>query len=271
MSLQLERFAFLGGGHMAQALIKGLVLGGVQPQQIHVLDRNADKCALFRSEYSVGATHDLKTVLNGATTLIIVVRPNDVKPLLMDIAQLEGPSRRIISCASGLTCEQLQAWLNPQQHTIIRAMPNLPASVQSGITALYADDDVLDQDRVIAENLMRSVGSVFWINIEDQLHEITGVSGSGPGYVFRLMDAMTQAAVKLGVPEAQARMLVVSTFLGSAHLALAHAEPLSELCQAVCVKGGTTERGIDVFNRHDVDGLFDAVLKAVVDRSRELH
>lgn len=271
MSMEFDRFAFLGGGHMSTALIAGLIHSDCPADHIAVLDRHQHKRDALKDQFEVTTCDTLKAVLSNADTVVLLVRPENVVDLMQQLSVWTGPSFRLISCVSGLTCAQLSAMLQPRTDCVIRAMPNLPAKVRAGMSGLYAPSEASELDRQSAEHLLRAVGSVMWLEQEDMMHLITAVSGSGPGYVFRLMDSMCQAAIAQGVPDDQARMLVVNTFLGAARMALEQQEDLAKLCQQVCVPGGTTEQGVAVLESAQIDVIFSELLTAVVTKSKSLH
>jgi len=153
---------------------------------------------------------------------------------------------------------------------VVRTMPNTPALVQTGATALYANPRVTEDQHDMAESIMRAVGLTLWVDDEALLDAVTALSGSGPAYFFRIMEALEAAGVELGLSREAAHLLTLQTALGAAKMALESEEPIATLRERVTSPGGTTEQGLQVMNENNIDRLFSEVLKAARDRSAEL-
>ena len=167
------------------------------------------------------------------------------------------------------TSASLANWLGGET-AIVRAMPNTPALVQSGATGLFANSRVSPEQRDLAESIMRAAGLVQWVDDEDLMDVVTALSGSGPAYLFLVMEAMEKAAQKLGLPKESARLLTVQTAFGAAKLALEIEEDPALLRQNVTSPGGTTERAIQVFQQEGLEDIFYKALQAARDRAEEL-
>jgi len=263
----MDNFVFVGGGHLATALITGLIKNGSSPNAIQVFDRNQEKLDYFYKTYQVNGSTLFSDMLPDAI-LVLAVRPKDVKNIA-EIIQ-KNQSARIISCVAGLSVSQLCKITKREKSQVVRAMPNLPAIVQAGVTGLYADPEVIPEVKNTAERLFRSVGTVNWLADEDLMHALTAVSGSGPGYVFRLMQSLYLAAMKQGFSADQAKSLVSDSFLGAAKMALNSPNDFKSLCDMVCVPGGTTTAGVNVLNEANIDDLFKKVIDAATERSKNL-
>jgi pyrroline-5-carboxylate reductase len=149
-------------------------------------------------------------------------------------------------------------------------MPNTPALVQTGAIGLYASEQVNDEQRDLAESIMRAAGLTLWVQEEDQMDAVTALSGSGPAYFFRIMEALESAGIGLGLPAETARLLTLQTALGAAKMALESSESVTTLRERVTSPGGTTEQGLRVMNENNIDQLMAQVLKAASERSRAL-
>jgi pyrroline-5-carboxylate reductase len=163
----------------------------------------------------------------------------------------------------------LRDWLG-RDTAIVRTMPNTPALVQSGATALYANPAVSEEQRNLAESIMRAVGLALWVDDESMMDAVTALSGSGPAYFFLLMEALTSAGSRLGLPEDTARLLTLQTAFGAAKMALESAEDAAQLRRRVTSPGGTTERAIGEFQKNNFEGIVLQALQAAASRSREL-
>jgi len=173
-----------------------------------------------------------------------------------------------LSVAAGIRSDSIAAWLGTGR--IIRSMPNTPALVGKGMTALFARPDVTPADRDLVEQLIATTGESLWVERETQLDAVTALSGSGPAYVFYFLEAMTRAGVEMGLPERQAHQLAVGTFAGACELARASSDPPAVLRERVTSKGGTTYAAITSLDQDQVQALFVKALHAANIRAREL-
>ena len=265
-----QKIVFLGGGNMGSCLISGLISDGYQPQAIHVVDPDPASCERLQRQYQVQVHSESQDALRDAEILVLAVKPQIMKSALNGIKDsLPQPRPLIISVAAGIRSETLQDWLGTRS-AIVRTMPNTPAMVGSAATALFATASVSRDQREIAESVMRSVGIIQWLEDEALMDAVTAVSGSGPAYFFRIMEAMEKAACKLGLAPDQARLLTIQTAFGAAKLALESSRDPAELRVQVTSPGGTTERALSVLDDCDIDGLFEQALTAARHRSIEL-
>jgi len=175
----------------------------------------------------------------------------------------------VVSIAAGINQHSLSQWLGADT-AIVRCMPNTPALVLTGATALHANTKVTAEQRNLAENILRSVGIALWVKDESELDAVTAVSGSGPAYYFLLMEAMEKAALELGLSEVTARLLVQQTALGAAKIALESPESPEQLRKRVASPGGTTQRAIETFEQGGFTELVSKALHAARDRSIEM-
>lgn len=261
------KIAFIGGGNMSQAIIGGLLSGGRTAQNCIVIDPNdAARAALAADGVVTSAAFDAR-VLESAI-IVLAVKPQMMKEALAPLAgKLEN--QLIISIAAGIDIDTIGRWLNGYK-LIVRTMPNTPALIHAGITGLYAPTNINDAQRAMAQDLLSSVGKTVWFENEDMLNAVTAVSGSGPAYVFYMIEALENAAIELGFSPQAARLFAQETFLGSAKLAAASQESPLALRMKVTSKRGTTERAIESFDAADLKSKFIGGVKAARDRSREL-
>lgn len=260
--------SFIGGGNMARALVSGLLRNQHPASRLCVADPNAEARDQFAS-MAVCTLSDNIQAVQQADVIVLAVKPQ----ALADVASALAPALRaeqlIISIAAGVRIDTLRRWLGG--HTrIVRAMPNTPALVQAGATGLYASDAISADERALAESLLRAVGVSVWVNEESQLDAVTALSGSGPAYVFLVMEAMQAAGEKLGLDAATARLLTLETMLGAARLALESNEAPAVLRERVTSKGGTTERGIAALQHAGLTQAFEHALHAACARASEL-
>ena len=262
------KIAFLGGGNMSSALIGGLIAKGFDKGAISVIEMAPAARERLAEKFSVRVSTAPDASTQGAETLVLAVKPQDMQS---GLASLAGSVRGklVISIAAGITIEALSRWLEGHRH-IVRCMPNTPALVGAGITGLFASPETSPEERRRAESILRAVGEVVWLAEERLLDPVTAVSGSGPAYVYWFIEQLAASAVALGIPEAEARKLALHTVLGAAKLAAASPESPETLRKNVTSKGGTTEAALRVFDEEKLAERFRRALEAASRRAAEL-
>jgi pyrroline-5-carboxylate reductase len=264
-----KTIGFVGGGNMARSLIGGLINSGLAAERISVFDPNTTALQSLQSDFGIQIVDNNQQLVEHCDTVVLAVKPQALKAIT---AELDTSARRdvlFLSIVAGIRTDAIQRWLGDEP-PLVRAMPNTPALVQSGATALFATAQTNETQRNTAESILRAVGLVLWVDNEDQLDAVTALSGSGPAYFFLVMEAMEAAATKLGLDAETAHLLTLETAFGAAKLALELGEPAAELRQRVTSKGGTTEQALEVFSEGNLKGLFERALTAAQQRSREL-
>lgn len=268
--MKTDKIGFIGGGNMASSLMSGLCASGHAPQQLWVSDINPDTLASLAANLNVNISTDNHAVIDAVDVVVLAVKPQILKDVAKSIAALIRQKQiLVISIAAGITQDNLSAWLG-NDTSIVRCMPNTPALVLTGATALYANSNVTPEQRDLAENIMRSVGIALWVDHESDLDAVTAVSGSGPAYYFLLMEAMEKTAVDLGLSAETARLLVQQTALGAAKIALESVESPEQLRKRVTSPGGTTQQAIETFQQGGFTGLVAKALHAARNRSIEM-
>jgi pyrroline-5-carboxylate reductase len=262
------KIAFIGGGNMARALIGGLLQRGFSADAISVTEVDAAARMQLSSQFAVRVAAQPGTDVQSSEVVLLAIKPQQMRTVA---AELRGLLRTqlVITIAAGVRIVDLARWLDGYPR-IVRVMPNTPALVLAGISALYAGPTVTAAERQSAETILAAVGSTLWVQHEEQLDAVTGVSGSGPAYVFYFMEALEQAARELGLDESAARSLSLQTFVGAARLAEHSAEDPAVLRARVTSKGGTTERALNCMTNADLKRKFVEAVKQAAERSREL-
>jgi pyrroline-5-carboxylate reductase len=263
------RIAFIGGGNMARALIGGLLREGASGQHLCVGEPDPGARAGLEREFAVRTTADNGEAIRDATLVVLAVKPQVIAPVLDDLrAAWPAPAPTLLSIVAGLRIADL-ARLCPPSLTIVRAMPNRPALVGAGVTALYAASTVTAAQRVLAERVARAAGRFIWLRAESELDIVTALSGSGPAYFFLLAEQLARAAIALGLEPDTATLLAAETLRGSGALARGGAA-LAEQRAAVTSKGGTTQAALDFLEAGGFDALIGGALRAAATRSAEL-
>ena len=259
----MKNIYFLGGGNMCAALLSRLKNNG--DFALFVAEQNEERQAFLRQAFDITVANTLP-VLTADDILLLAVKPQDMQTALNGV---KTNGALVLSIAAGLSCGTLSGWLNGTRR-IVRIMPNTPAQIGMGMAGLFADTAVSADDKALAQDILNAVGKTVWVANEDDLHTITAISGSGPAYVFYLMNALFQAACDLGMPQDKARQSVLQTFIGSAQLAEQSGEDFGELQRKVTSKGGTTAAALAVFENAQTDKIIQQAVMACQNRSIEM-
>jgi pyrroline-5-carboxylate reductase len=261
--------AFIGGGQMASALIGGLIAAGRPASELLVAEPQPQPRELLRARFGVSVSSDTAAVAGAADTLVLAVKPQQMATVAGQLAGVLGGRRRLLlSVAAGLRIADLARGFGA--HAIVRTMPNRPALIGAGITALCAAPDVDAGERRIADDIMRACGATVWLEDESQLDAVTAISGSGPAYFFLLIEALESAGIDLGLDPSVARRLAVETAQGAGRLAATSDEAPALLRAAVTSRGGTTEAALAVIEAAGVRAIFAQAVRAAARRSAEL-
>jgi pyrroline-5-carboxylate reductase len=262
--------AFIGGGNMSSSLIGGLLADGMSPQRIWVADPNEATLRSLHNHFAVNTSPDNTEAVHHAQVVMLAVKPQVAKSVVQGLAREIAATRPlVISIVAGIQESRLREWLG-KDIAIVRTMPNTPALVGSGATALYANAAVTKEQKNLAESILRAVGMTLWMDDESLMDAVTALSGSGPAYFFLIMEALEDAGHRLGLPRDTARLLTLQTAFGAAKMALESTDALSALRQRVTSPGGTTERAVKVLQKHHLAKVFDEALHAAHQRSVEL-
>jgi len=267
----MKTIGFIGGGNMAEALLRGILEAGLyRPQEIWVSDIHSDPLNRLSEQYGVQISGDNRKLSAAADLLILSVKPQVMMDMLKGIAGTLRQDAIVISIAAGITTESIRSILGNVQ--IVRVMPNTPALIGAGASGLYCADASGEAMQTALE-IFSSVGRAVVVNDETLIDAVTAVSGSGPAYFFLVMEAMIRAGVSLGLTEEAAKTLVLQTARGAALLA-EQADQKGEspalLRKKVTSPGGTTEAALNVFAEEDFDRLVKKALKAAFKRGQEL-
>ncbi len=262
--------AFIGGGNMARSLIGGLIAHGTPPARIRVADPDADQRETLAARLGVTVTASNSEAVTGADVVVLAVKPAHIKTVADELAsQLRAQASLTISIAAGVRETDISRWLGGGV-PVVRCMPNTPSLLQSGMTALYANEHVSQAHRSLSETMLQAVGEIEWIADEGLMDAVTAVSGSGPAYFFLVMEAMEAAGAELGLDPASARRLTLATALGAARMANDSDEDPATLRQRVTSPGGTTEAATKALETGDIHAVFQRALATATERAREL-
>ncbi|HBX27180.1 MAG TPA: pyrroline-5-carboxylate reductase [Gammaproteobacteria bacterium] len=264
-----HQIGFIGGGNMAQAIVAGLLNSGYSSSNIHVSDPNP-ACRSAVSALGVSCFEESGPVVTQADLIILAVKPQIVDAVLAQLSPTLQGTQVIISIAAGITIGSIRQQLNNAPNAIVRVMPNTPALIGQGISALASDSPLDRITKAAVQEIFDSCGKTLWLGGEDEMDTVTAVSGSGPAYFFLMIENLINTGARLGLAPEVARELVVQTAKGAAEMVEFSDVGPDVLRQRVTSPGGTTEAALGVFNDGDFSDLVDRALVAARDRAGEL-
>ncbi len=255
---------FIGGGNMAEALIKGMVRSWMK--DILVSEPRDERRAFLEKTYNVTATADNKEVVGNCNIIILAVKPQNMDAVTAGISDLISTDKVIVSIAAGITLSYLTSRLKTSK--IVRVMPNTPALVQEGMSVLSMCECIQDKEMSLVRGIFMSVGKVLVLP-EKYMDAVTALSGSGPGFISFFVESLIEAGVRVGLNRDNASELSIQTIIGTAKL-LGTGMPPDKLREMVTSPGGTTAAGLRVFEEKGLIDMVTAVIQAAVNRSKEL-
>lgn len=266
-----NKVGLIGGGNMARAIGGGLLRGGMHATDLMIAEPLAEQRDRLRDElYGAFVTEDNGTVAKAAEILLFAVKPQILKPVCEELAEkVQAKKPLVMSIAAGPCSADIESWLGGDL-SVVRVMPNQPALIDQGISALFANDKAGAHERALAEKVMSAVGHVVWLDDESRMDAVTAISGTGPSYFYLLIDVMIEAARNYGIDEQTARTLAVETARGATALAAAETESMSSLIDRVKSPGGTTTAAFEYLDAKDARGIFAAAIEAAEKRAGEL-
>jgi len=268
--LSALRIGILGAGSIAEAMLTGICKQRLlPPHQIMVTNRSNDqRLAWLAERFGVLAVRHLRELVEHSDILILAMKPKDVAEACLGLRGMVRPRHLVISVIAGVSTERISEWLGVEG-PVIRTMPNTSSAIGLSATGLAAGKLADDTHMQLATRLFEAIGSVYTVS-EDELDIITGLSGSGPAYIYYLVEAMEGAGEQAGLPRQMARQLIVQTLIGAAHMLLQTHEEPATLRRKVTSPGGTTQAGLEVLESFQFqEAIASAVLRAA-ERAREL-
>jgi pyrroline-5-carboxylate reductase len=267
--LEQVRFAFIGGGNMAEALVKGLLSGlGVKPQQIMATDVVPERCTYMQMTYGITASADNKHAVQESTVVILAVKPQIMPTILEEIAPVVNSEKLVISIAAGITLQTLQRSLGDSRR-VVRVMPNTPALVLAGAAGISPGQAATAQDVALVEQIFNAVGRAMVVS-DEMMDVVTGLSGSGPAFIFALIEGLADGGVLMGLARQTATLLAAQTVLGAAKMVLETGKHPGELKDMVTSPAGTTIAGMHALESGGLRGLMMEAVRRATERSEAL-
>ena len=264
---------FLGGGNMTQAILKGLVSTSViNPKEIIISDIDIQKLNHLKKDFKLNVTQNNREIVKNSDIIIISVKPQNIDKVLHETADLAKEKKLFISLVAGVPISKITNILSGKLNkklAVARTMPNTPSLVLHGVTAISFSDYVKKNDRQAVHQIFEAIGKTVEL-AEDKLDAVTGLSGSGPAYIFTIMEALSDAGVKMGLSREISNKLTFQTVLGAAKLALESGKHPSQLKDMVTSPGGTTIYGIHALEAGGIRNACIDAVEAATKRAQEL-
>jgi len=263
------KIAFIGGGNMGEAMIRGILDKGLtSPAEIAVSDINPSRLSFLAKQYGIASLSDNSAATEYAEAIILAVKPVTLPAVMTDMKAHLQSGQTVISIAAGVSLAKLSRGLD--RRSLIRAMPNMPAQIGEGMTVWTATPEATEEDRSRATRILGAIGRQVFVGEEKYVDMATAVSGSGPAYVFLIIESLTDAAVRIGLPRDLARDLVVETMAGSTHLVQKSDRHPAELRNTVTSPGGTTAEGLHRLEEGSLRALLARAIVAGHEKAKEL-
>jgi pyrroline-5-carboxylate reductase len=269
------KISFLGGGNMASAMISGLIQQGFLPNNLLAIDPLPTARTSLSEQFNIRTATDVsqcENFLEISQLIVLCVKPQQlleaITQLNVSLAHLSGSQILTLSIVAGVRIADIAKQLGHAR--IVRAMPNTPALIQKGITGLYAGQHVNQQDIQLINLVCQSIGTSLWVNQEVLLDAVTAISGSGPAYVFSMIEYLTNSGIQLGLTAEQAKLFATHTVIGAGQLALSSKDSASQLREKVTSKGGTTFAALEILNQRSWGLAIEDAVKAATQRAKEM-
>lgn len=266
-----QSILIIGAGNMGTSIASGLLAKQWPADQITFCDYNRSRHETLNKAFPGSViVNDPAAVSSPSKIVLLAVKPYDMKSVCLKLSTIDLPANTLfISIAAGVPVSAFQSWLG-HQAIIVRCMPNTPAAIGLGMTGLYSQSNTNPSDRELADQILSSTGKTIWVDKESMLNAVTALSGSGPAYLFYLMECLQESGKALGLNTQDSYTLTLQTMLGAAQLAEQQNIDFKTLRANVTSKGGTTEQAINCFIQHDMKKIIDNALKAASEKAGEI-
>lgn len=266
-----NKIAFIGGGNMARAIAGGLLRGGMHATNIFISEPKEEQCEKLRKEfYGTFVSTDNKAVSNAAEIILFAVKPQILKSVCHELREtIQKTKPLIISIAAGPSIKDIDQWLGGNM-AIVRVMPNQPAMIDQGVSAMFANSLTQRENCLLAEKIMSAVGKALWLEKESQMDAVTAISGTGPAYFYLLIDIMIKAAIENGMNPEISRMLAVETARGASALSASSPESMTSMIERVRSPGGTTMAALEYLDSKEARKIFSKAIDVARERAKEL-
>lgn len=265
----IKSIGFIGGGNMSRAILTSLSQKK-DAYKLYVCDRNEEKRAFFQEELKISAAQNYHDFIASLDVIVLAIKPQGFPELLAELAPLIQPHQLIISIAAGVSVEAILRGIRQQHHPVIRVMPNTPATIGLGASAIYANPDTSPENREITDSIFKGCGITAWLESEEQISAAVAVSGSSPAYIFYLMEIMAKVGESMGLDAQNSLALTTQAVLGAAKYSALSTLSLESLKKNVMSPKGTTECAIMSLESNHLDRIIAKAMQAAFDRDQAL-
>ncbi|ALM89444.1 MULTISPECIES: pyrroline-5-carboxylate reductase [Alteromonas] len=269
--MQQKKLAFIGAGNMSRSIISGLIQSGYDKTRILASNPSTPKLDKLKEEFGIQITQSNDEACQFADAIVLAVKPQMMGDMCADLQQNNDLSGKLfLSIAAGLPVSRLQEMLGGE-YPVVRIMPNTPSLLSKGMSGMYADNTVSEDDRTYVDDVMNSVGETVWVEEEDGINGVIAAAGSSPAYFFLFLQAMQDEAINMGFDKAQSRLMVQQAMLGAAEMVCHNPDlELSELRAQVTSKGGTTAAAVNTLIDQGLSDIVSNAMRAAVARAEEM-
>ncbi|MCH1925186.1 pyrroline-5-carboxylate reductase [Shewanella sp. C32] len=265
-----NKICFIGAGNMSRSIISGLVTSGYPADCIEATNPSTPKLDALKADFAINTSSDNAAAAARADVIILSVKPQLMQQVCEALASLDLSHKLIITIAAGIPAARYQDYFG-QAIQLIRVMPNTPMQLGAGMSGLYAPANISDEQKAIAEAIVKTGGDAVWVDDEDGLNLVIALAGSSPAYFFLFVEGMINAGISMGMEADKARTLAQQAALGAARMLIENPELTAEqLRQNVTSKGGTTHEAVETFKRGDLHGLTAKAMANCIARAQEM-
>jgi len=268
--MQYRKLAFIGAGNMTKAILTGLIENGYPADKITVTAPSKTRRLPLEKSFAIQTTSDNLAAAKNAQVVILAVKPQLMAQVCKPLQAIDWSNKLVISIAAGIRCERLNQMLATQLN-LVRVMPNTPTQIGLGMTGLFAPQHIELKDKDFAASLMNAVGQFYWLANENEMNLFTAIASSSPAYLFLLMEAMQQEAIKQGFNQSDSRKLIGQAMLGAANMVMENSETeLSVMREQITSKAGVTAEALSTFNQYQFSDIVAKAIQAGLKRAGEM-
>ncbi len=265
-----KQIGFIGGGHMGEAILAALLKKKLfSSTQIGLYEPDKKRAQTLKNKFKISVLDSNKDLVTSSRAILLAVKPQQAAQILQEIQEILTPQHVFISIAAGLDLSFFKKYLSPSI-PLIRVMPNMCLMIGEGASVLYAPPPATEKDRGLAEKIFSAGGISRFVEREEDMDVVTALSGSGPAFMFRYIEAMINAGVLQKLKKSLSTELVIQTVIGAAKMILNSGEPIPNMIQKVASKGGTTEAGLQIMDQENFEDIIRKVIDSATQRAKEL-
>ena len=265
-----KKICFIGAGNMTRSIVSGLVKSGYPAELIETTNRSLEKLNAMHTDFGVNVSQDNESATKNSDIVVLSVKPQMMEMVCNQLSHLDLSNKLIITIAAGIPASRYHDYFK-QEIKLVRTMPNTPTQIGVGVTGIFADESISENEKLECQNIMQTGGEVVWVQKEAELNQVIALAGSSPAYFYMFMESMLDAAERMNVPADQARLMVQQAALGAAEMLKQNPQlTAAQLRENVTSKGGTTAQAINTFEEGGLRTLVDSAMNNCIKRAEEM-